>query len=170
MVKRVILCFPPSKLLRPAVAAASCPALPMPAPPTIYLLLRSTYLLPPLQTMTKEQKDELASAEKTLAWLQASRSGGTRRGQRWLSSRPAWQPGRLGACSCGSVPWHAAFALSKRAGVLTNSTPLPAVIVCLQEGKDIRFGDWTAADVAWLNSVNVSAPLGKGRAPSGRDL
>ncbi|KAL4439237.1 hypothetical protein ABPG77_004139 [Micractinium sp. CCAP 211/92] len=44
------------------------------------------------QTMTKEQKDELASAEKTLAWL--------------------------------------------------------------QEGKDIRFGDWTAADVAWLNSVN----------------
>lgn len=44
------------------------------------------------QTMTKDQKDELASAEKTLAWL--------------------------------------------------------------QDGKDIRFGDWTQHDVNWLNTVN----------------
>lgn len=43
--------------------------------------------------MTKEQKDELASAEKVLAWL--------------------------------------------------------------QDGKDIRFGEWTQKDVDWLNSSNV---------------
>lgn len=47
------------------------------------------------QTLTKEQKDELASAEKVLAWL--------------------------------------------------------------QEGKDIRFGEWSLKDVDWLNSVQVTA-------------
>ena len=25
----------------------------------------------------------------------------------------------------------------------------------MQEGKDIRFGDWTAKEVEWLNSVQV---------------
>jgi hypothetical protein len=46
--------------------------------------------------MTKEQKDELASAEKALAWL--------------------------------------------------------------EEGKDIRFGEWSLKDVDWLNSVQVGPP------------
>lgn len=42
----------------------------------------------------------------------------------------------------------------------------PAAQCChwtvLQEGKDIRFGDWTLHDVAWLNTVNVSCWLWSG--------
>ena len=49
------------------------------------------------QTMTKEQKDELAAAEKVLAWL--------------------------------------------------------------KEGKDVRFGDWSVAEVEWLNSSQVRGPV-----------
>ncbi len=27
------------------------------------------------------------------------------------------------------------------------------VLACLEEGKDVRFGDWSAADIEWLNDV-----------------
>lgn len=32
----------------------------------------------------------------------------------------------------------------------------------LTEGNDIRFGDWTAAEVEWLNSVQVGVLVGAG--------
>lgn len=35
-----------------------------------------------------------------------------------------------------------------------NQPGLPLRIL-LQDGKDIRFGDWTQHDVNWLNTVNV---------------
>ena len=52
-----------------------------------------------MQALTKDQKDELAAAEKVLAWLES--------------------------------------------------------------GKDIRFGDWTAFEIDWLNTVQASAQLAR---------
>lgn len=48
-----------------------------PALARLLTLLRVPFL-PSHQTLTKEQKDELASAEKTLVWLQARACGGGR--------------------------------------------------------------------------------------------
>ena len=43
--------------------------------------------------------------------------------------------------------------------------PLPSTAISylsslLQEGNDIRFGDWTQHDINWLNQVQARLPVG----------
>lgn len=187
-------------VLRPCTTAEAR-ALPATRPlPTTSCHSRPLSCSPALQTMTKEQKDELASAEKTLAWLQASRACGRGHARRARLSLAGWLPPIQGAgwgpavqagfrCSEGegslrSAVWRAA---ALPAGHISSAACLPWALRvgradmgplvsqprrqfstvptppwALQEGKDIRFGDWTAADVAWLNSVNVRGLPGAG--------
>lgn len=85
------------------VARRLCPFISLPRP---CRLPRAVWSLP--QTMTKEQKDELASAEKTLAWLQARRSRRHRwrmRGRESRGVRPSSEHGTLLApCLPASQP------------------------------------------------------------------
>jgi hypothetical protein len=121
--------------------------------------------------MTKEQKDELASAEKALAWMEVCL---------WRPSRSAGSMLCSSLYSSGStalLQHEAAVALVRCSSAVqfsdSGACQLPALAFCqrisarttplhsaaaaspLQEGKDIRFGDWTMKDTDWLNQVQV---------------